>query len=488
MIDPFPLELSDVTPLANRKASDDYEPPSTHAAIIPHFRSSGGGPMPEIPVRDREHHCFISYASEDAALARRIADWLSRAGLRIWLDQLRFSAGATIADELAIQISKSRCFLVLLTPKALEKSYVRHEVQIASDERIEHQDEGFRFVLVRTDPSLDPASRFPNVKATAWLELPNGDLTLDGARQLLLSVTPPVDLANDTPHVFVSCGWGPNDKSISRQVCALLAERGVRLVGDATDQKTFGEDGRARVQRIMSGCTGHVMVLPVRRSPGKSVEESYKYFLAEWEISRRLRLARQTFCVSRSALPPQLQSEAVEIGDAANSAPVERELSALYDETEPVAPYAFLATDYKRNIQRNEAARDVIEHVLGMKCWLGKDYPSEELRKAIIEKIINANLVFADLACSQDDAKLRLQPNLNTCIEAGIAMGAGRPVFLTALDPESFDPKVQQKTTQIPFMFRNSQVNWYQSVPDFLAQVHKLAMATRRRIINDELR
>jgi hypothetical protein len=441
--------------------------------------------MIEIPVRDRECHCFISYASEDAALARRIADWLRLAGLQIWMDQLRPMAGENVVDELTTQISKSRCCLVLLTAQALNKDFLNLEVRVAQHQQAKYRD--FKLVFVRTDPSVDPTSRFPAAQATAWLELPNGELTVEGARQILLALTPPSELANNSRHVFVSCGWGANDESLSRQICSRLARRGVRLVGDATDQKSFGDDGRARVQRIMSGCTGHLMILPVRRSAGKSVEESYKYFLAEWEISRRLRLARQTFCVSRIALPPQLQSEAVEIGDAGNSESIERELSALYDETESVAPYAFLATDYKHNIERNDAARDIIEHVLGMKCWLGKDYPSEQLREAIIEKIINANLVFADLACSQDETNLRLKPNLNTCIEAGIALGAKQPVFVTALDPESFDPNAQQKTTQIPFMFRNNQINWYRSTPDFLAQVHKLAMATRRRIINDEL-
>src|SRR4029077_18070222 len=113
--------------------------------------------------------------------------------------------------------------------------------------------------------------------------------------------------------------------------------------------------------------------------------------------------------------------------------------------------------------------------------------PRDQLREEIVAKVIGANLVFADLACLTDDASKTLRPNLNTCIEAGIAMGAERPVFVTALDPASCNPEVLNKTTQLPFMFRNHSIQWYADAVDFLAKIHRLAFATRRRIINDEL-
>jgi hypothetical protein len=66
-------------------------------------------------------------------------------------------------------------------------------------------------------------------------------------------------------------------------------------------------------------------------------------------------------------------------------------------------------------------------------------------------------------------------------------MGARRPVFVTALDPASCNPEVHDKTTQLPFMFRNHSIQWYADAVDFLAKIHRLALATRRRNINDEL-
>src|SRR5262249_50318531 len=153
-----------------------------------------------------------------------------------------------------------------------------------------------------------------------------GRLTFDTARKLLLSLTPAVSLRKEGRHVFVSCGWGKNDGPLTRRLCAPLASCGVRLVGDSTDQRHFGEDGKARIERIMAGCGGHLMILPERIVPNRTPEEVYKYFLAEWEISSRLRLPRRVFCSSRVVLPAPLQAEAIEIGPAAVDPSIEREL------------------------------------------------------------------------------------------------------------------------------------------------------------------
>ncbi|MGQ0703599.1 MAG: toll/interleukin-1 receptor domain-containing protein [Gemmatimonadales bacterium] len=401
-------------------------------------------------MTDRAHHCFISYASEDAGLARRLASWLTAAGLDVWLDQTRLSAGSLVVEELTRQLGNSRGCLLVLTEAALKKNYVKHEVDIACEQQVTEPE--FALVAVRISPDLDPTARFPALRKLSWMDLPDGELSLESARRLLLALSPGASRSPPgTRHVFVSCGWGEQDTPITRRVCAPLARRGVQLIGDATDQRQFGANGRLRIERIMSGCGGHLIILPVRRSPGKSPEESYKYFLAEWEIGRELGLARRIFCISRNGLPGLLRDEAIEVGTGEDPSGFERELVALHDETDRASPYVFLAVDYQRTGPRNEAARDLIEHVLGMECWLGRDYPGEQLIEAIVEKVIGANLVFADLAPARDEPSNRLDPNLNSCIEAGIALGARKPVFLTALDPESFDPAVRDKTSQIPF-------------------------------------
>ena len=441
--------------------------------------------MSDIPLHERKNHCFISYGSEDANIAHSLAEWLVLAGLTVWLDKTRLGAGAPILDELARQIWNSRAFLLVLTETALSKPYVKYEVDLACQQQVTMP--GFGLLAVRNDPTLDPTSRFPNLSKLSWADMLNGNLDLNIARRLLLSLSPVTPLTRSSRHIFVSTGWGDNEAPVMRRVCAPLAARDVRLIGDATDQKQFSEGGAARIQRIMSGCTGHLMVVPARRSSTRSPEEVYKYFIAEWEISRKLRLARCVLCEDRSVLPAQFKEEAIEIGTGEDLSLFERPLMDLYHEIEPGAPYVFLASDYKHLAARNAAAKEVIQHILGMECWQGSDYPGDQLREAIVDKLIDANLIFADLACRWDARASQLLPNLNTCIEAGIAIGARRPVFVTALDPATIDPQVKDKTTQIPFMFRNHNIQWYPNDAGFLAKIHWLARSTRRRIINMEL-
>lgn len=443
--------------------------------------------MPSPPINKRENHCFVSYASEDAELAKKLSDWLTEAGLRVWLDQSRLGAGAPVLDELTTQIRNSRAFLALLTHRSIQKNYVKHESDIASMEQVETGGL-FRVIPALVDTGIDPRDRFPALRRFSWIEIPGAELDLAHARRLLLSLTQPVEKVSNTRHVFVSCGWGESEQVLVKKICRRLADLNTRLVGDATDQSSFGEDGKKRVFRIMSGCTGHLMILPARRALGKSREATYKYFLAEREMSRKLGLTRQTLCVERSFLPPVLQEEAIEIGQGEDENQIDRELVALHDGTEPGTPYAFLASDYQYEQERNRSARDIIEHVLGMDCTLGQDYPGEHLREAIVDKIIHSNFVFADLSCRCDPSQNKLQPNVNTCIEAGIALGAGKSILATSLDPKSFDPEVKDKTTQLPFMFRNNQITWYSGRVDYLGKVHRLARAMRRRIINQELK
>jgi len=67
--------------------------------------------------------------------------------------------------------------------------------------------------------------------------------------------------------------------------------------------------------------------------------------------------------------------------------------------------------------------------------------------------------------------------NINSCIEAGIAIGAKRPLNLIARVPRG----------KVPFMLSNYQVNTYTSDIDILCTVHRITFPFRRRVLNSEL-
>ncbi len=67
--------------------------------------------------------------------------------------------------------------------------------------------------------------------------------------------------------------------------------------------------------------------------------------------------------------------------------------------------------------------------------------------------------------------------NINTCIEAGIAVGSGVPLYLLARGPRH----------RPPYMLDDCQIWPYSDNIDLLGTVHKVIYPYRRRIINYEL-
>jgi hypothetical protein len=270
----------------------------------------------------------------------------------------------------------------------------------------------------------------------------------------------------------------------------MMKKEGAFLVGDSQDQRSFKEQGHQRAQRIMSGCSGFLAIYPdrtERTEPGKTPEEIYKYFSAELEIARKLGLVERIYCARRESLPASLRENPIlEWKEGTDFPDLQEQVAAFLDDVGTRQPHSFLATDYKRLQDRNEAAKDIIESLLGMQCHLGKEVLGSELRKQIRTLIVEANLVVADLACGFEDNTDVLRINVNTCIEAGIAFAHEKPLFLTALDP-TFRNSDVSKTYSVPFFFRDHSIEWYRDDPGFLAKIYRIAFNRRRRVINDEL-
>jgi hypothetical protein len=87
--------------------------------------------------------------------------------------------------------------------------------------------------------------------------------------------------------------------------------------------------------------------------------------------------------------------------------------------------------------------------------------------------IANAFLVIADISGSTADTF-----NLDVCIEAGMALAAGRNLVLTA----------QGRPRSTPFMLRHGgQLTTYADEVGQLAAIHKVARPYRRRVLNADL-
>lgn len=88
-------------------------------------------------------------------------------------------------------------------------------------------------------------------------------------------------------------------------------------------------------------------------------------------------------------------------------------------------------------------------------------------QQVITDRITHAVMMIADIS----------EENLNTCIEASIARGAGQRFHLVACEPRR----------RPPFIFRDQQVWYYANDIELLALIHRIAYPYRRRVVNWEL-
>lgn len=112
---------------------------------------------------------FISYASEDRAVARRLYNDLAAAGLTPWLDTERLLPGQRWADVIADAIQHSSHFIVLLSSKSVSKrGFVQKELKIALDVLDQFPDSEIFVIPVRID-DCSPANI--RLRELHWVDL-----------------------------------------------------------------------------------------------------------------------------------------------------------------------------------------------------------------------------------------------------------------------------------------------------------------------------
>lgn len=75
-------------------------------------------------------HVFISHASTDSEIARKVAEYLADAGMEVW-DPTRVLPGDNWAAQAADALEHADAMVVLLTPDSLRSHTVKHELQYA---------------------------------------------------------------------------------------------------------------------------------------------------------------------------------------------------------------------------------------------------------------------------------------------------------------------------------------------------------------------
>jgi TolB-like protein len=117
-------------------------------------RASGGTPA-----------VFISYASQDAAVANSIVENLEQQGLRCWLAPRDVKPGAQYADAIVAAINEAKAVVLLLSQDAMASSHVSREVERAASK---HKP----IIAFRIDPATLNRTLEYFLSESQWIDVP----------------------------------------------------------------------------------------------------------------------------------------------------------------------------------------------------------------------------------------------------------------------------------------------------------------------------
>ncbi|MBN1458944.1 MAG: toll/interleukin-1 receptor domain-containing protein [Armatimonadetes bacterium] len=456
------------------------------------------------PLRRRKYDVFLSHAHVDGAAVLNLKRWLEDpVGLQVWFDADKMAAGEKFPSALARGVADCRAMIVGVSTAALKSNWVDEErEQGLAQQGVFRQ---FPVIPVRLDPCELPIGLFSASAVDAF----GGNMTGIEAARLLRGIhgirdfTPPeavrrqtIDhicrLAGDPPDgissahmpvMYVTCGWRDtdNEQLLRTTVCRLFSEEGFHLVGDAEDHPHTLDE---RIQGIMSGCSGQLVIIPKR---GESFDhEEYKYVRAEMRLAAEIPLKQYVIAEAGTQLPPSMADSLVvdlardEFGVAAMERRVRERAEDLYQICRPPEKphYVFVATDYEDLAVKEHVVRHIAQ-VAGIPCLKGSDLEGRMPARKIELAIENAALTIANIvsATGPDDVPV---VNWNTCIEAGIAMGARNRMHAIARRAETDKWKIKD---HLPFMIRDNTVQTYRDDQHLIGLVHKYARSMRRRVI-----
>ena len=121
---------------------------------------------------------FLSYASQDAAAARRICDELQAAGIEVWFDQSELRGGDAWDQKIRRQIRDCALFIPVISSNTAQRpeGYFRLEWDQA-DQRTHMIARDRAFILpVCTDTTPDSGTDMPDsFLRVQWTRLPAGE-------------------------------------------------------------------------------------------------------------------------------------------------------------------------------------------------------------------------------------------------------------------------------------------------------------------------
>ena len=121
---------------------------------------------------------FLSYASQDAEAAQKIAEALRAGGIEVFLDQSELRGGDAWDRKIRHEIHDCALFIPIVSQHTQERleGYFRHEWKLATERTHHMADEKAFLVPVVIDSTSDRDAIVPDFfRAMQWTRLPGGD-------------------------------------------------------------------------------------------------------------------------------------------------------------------------------------------------------------------------------------------------------------------------------------------------------------------------
>jgi TolB-like protein/Tfp pilus assembly protein PilF len=133
-----------------------------------------------MPVADTSRAVFLSYASQDAEAAERIATALRAAGIEVWFDKSQLRGGDVWDRQIRKQIHDCRLFIAVISARteSRDEGYFRREWKLAVDRTVDLAADVPFLLPVVIDDTDEATSRVPDeFLRVQWIRLPAGSAT-----------------------------------------------------------------------------------------------------------------------------------------------------------------------------------------------------------------------------------------------------------------------------------------------------------------------
>jgi adenylate cyclase len=226
----------------------------------------GGGEEQAIAAGTDKPDVFISFASQDAAVANTVVEALESSGVVCWIAPRDVTPGAFYADEIVHAIDAAKAIVLILSQNAADSQHVLREVEHAASKR-------HPVVSLKLDHAPLPAGLGYFLNTSQWLDASGGEIARS-IPKLIAAVRVAIHAAVATPGVAPtpSAPTPPSSAWSSKHTAIMVASLvGLAVTGLAVDHFWLSNRGAASTPAPTAAASARAPAEAALSIPEKSV-------------------------------------------------------------------------------------------------------------------------------------------------------------------------------------------------------------------------